>query len=75
MFHNFKRIISSKKLRKKVRLDKLCKKVKESNDEIIKNIISGIDKRFIIVCGPCGADDSDAVLEYALKLKELSLNT
>ena len=73
MFHNFKRIISSKKLRKKVRLDNLCKKIKESNDEIIKNIISGIDKRYIIVCGPCGADDSDAVLEFALKLKELSI--
>jgi len=73
MFYNFQKIISAKKLRRKIRLDKLCKKVKESNDEIIKNIISGQDKRFLIVCGPCGADDSDAVIEFCLKLKELSL--
>lgn len=73
MFHNFKKIISSKKLRRIVRLDNLCKKVKESNDEIIKNIISGSDKRYLIVCGPCGADNASAVLEYCMRLKELSL--
>lgn len=27
----------------------------------------------MIVCGPCGADNADAVLEFCLKLKELSL--
>lgn len=73
MFKKYEKIITPKKLRKKIRLDKLCIKVKRANDEIIKNIISGRDKRFLIVCGPCGADNSDAVLEYCLKLKELSL--
>ena len=73
MFQKYEKMVTPKKLRKKVRLDKLCKKVKETNDEIIKNIISGKDKRFLIVCGPCGADNSDAVLEYCLRLKELSL--
>ena len=73
MFHKYEKIISSKRLRKKIRLDKFCRKIKESNDTVIKNIISGIDKRFLLVCGPCGADDPNAVLEYCLKLKELSL--
>lgn len=73
MFQRFEKIIKPDKLRKKIRLDKTSVRVKESNDRIIKDIISGADKRFLIVCGPCGADNADAVLEFCLKLKELSL--
>ncbi len=73
MFQKFDKIIKPDKLRKKIKLDKTSVAVKEANDRIIKDIIAGIDKRFLIVCGPCGADDADAVLEFCLRLKELSL--
>lgn len=38
----------------------------------IKNIISGEDKRLMVIVGPCSIHDIKAAKEYALKLKELS---
>ncbi len=73
MFVKYNKVITPKKLRKKVRLDKISKKIKESNDEAVKRIISGEDKRFLIVCGPCGADNFGAVIEYCQRLHQLSL--
>ena len=40
--------------------------------EIIKNILNGTDPRLLIIVGPCSIHDTDAAIEYALKLKELS---
>lgn len=39
---------------------------------IIKEILSGKDKRFLMIIGPCSIHDPDAAIEYAQKLKELS---
>lgn len=35
------------------------------------NIISGTDKRLLVIIGPCSIHDVDAALEYAEKLKKL----
>ncbi len=47
-------------------------KVKEHNDVEIKSVISGEDKRLLLLIGPCSADREDAVLEYIHRLKRLS---
>ncbi|MDD5770200.1 MAG: hypothetical protein PHE25_04465 [Candidatus Gracilibacteria bacterium] len=38
----------------------------------LQNIISGIDKRKILIIGPCSADFEDSLYEYAKFLSELS---
>ncbi len=38
----------------------------------IENILSGTDKRLIIITGPCSIDNLDASMEYADKLAKLS---
>jgi 3-deoxy-7-phosphoheptulonate synthase len=40
--------------------------------EVLKRILSGEDKRFIVVVGPCSIHDPKAGLEYARRLKELA---
>ena len=40
-------------------------------EEIIQ-ILSGQDKRFLVIVGPCSAWPSEAVLEYARRLKKLN---
>jgi 3-deoxy-7-phosphoheptulonate synthase len=40
--------------------------------EEIKAILSGEDKRMLLIIGPCSAWPEEAVLEYAQKLKELA---
>ena len=70
MFQRFEKIIKPDKLRKQIRLDKTPVRPKESNDRIIKDIISGADKRFFIFLCPCRANNNDAVFEYCLKFKD-----
>ena len=42
--------------------------VKTARDKEIREIISGSDDRFILVIGPCSADNEDAVLDYVHRL-------
>lgn len=37
----------------------------------IKNIISGDDKRLLLIIGPCSADNEDSVLDYIGRLKSI----
>lgn len=41
--------------------------------EIIKNILNKDDHRLLVVVGPCSIHDTKAALEYAAKLKKLSI--
>lgn len=43
--------------------------LKKSNDKQIENVISGKDKRLLLIIGPCSADREDAVLEYVSRLR------
>ncbi|XOD70092.1 MAG: 3-deoxy-7-phosphoheptulonate synthase [Sodalis sp. (in: enterobacteria)] len=38
----------------------------------IANIIHGRDPHFLVICGPCSIHDTDAALDYARRLKDLS---
>lgn len=49
-----------------------CIKIKKENDKIIQDIFEGRDDRFIVIIGPCSADDEDAVCDYMNRLKELN---
>ncbi len=40
--------------------------------ESVKNIIHGMDKRLLVVVGPCSINDPIAALEYASRLKKIS---
>lgn len=50
-------------------------KIKAERDETIKNIITKKDNRFLVIVGPCSADDEDAVCEYILKLAAVQEKT
>ena len=42
--------------------------------KIVRNIISKTDKRLLVVVGPCSIHDTDAAIDYAQRLKNLSLS-
>lgn len=48
------------------------RKIKEKRDGELKDIFLGKDSRFIVVVGPCSADNIDAVLEYVRRLAEVN---
>ena len=47
------------------------KEIKEQRDAEIKSIFEGESDKFILVIGPCSADNREAVLDYISRLKVL----
>lgn len=45
--------------------------LRESKEDEIKSIIDGRSDRFLLLIGPCSADNEDAVLDYLLRLKKV----
>lgn len=43
--------------------------VKKERDRTVKDILSGKDRRLLLLIGPCSADREDAVLEYLTRLR------
>jgi 3-deoxy-7-phosphoheptulonate synthase len=50
--------------------EKINRTIYESR-EVIKNILEKMDKRFLVIVGPCSLHDKEATLEYAKKLSSL----
>ena len=45
--------------------------LKKQRDAEIKDIISGASKKFILIIGPCSADNENAVIDYILRLRKV----
>ncbi len=43
--------------------------MKEKRDEEIKSILEGRDNRFMLIIGPCSADNDDSVIDYISRLR------
>ncbi len=46
-------------------------KIKEERDAIIQNIFEGKDDHFLLIIGPCSADNEEAVLDYMNRLAKV----
>ena len=53
-------------------LSQELKKVKKQRDEEIRRIFTGESDKFIVLVGPCSADNEDTVCEYVRKLKTVA---
>lgn len=49
-------------------LSEECAKKKETRDKEIRDVFTGADDRFLIIVGPCSADNEDAVMDYLSRL-------
>jgi 3-deoxy-7-phosphoheptulonate synthase len=58
-------------IKKEYPLSDNVKKIKAERDKEIADIFTGKDNRFILIIGPCSADNEDAVLEYMGRLKKV----
>lgn len=59
-------------LKKEMPMSDQAKAVKKARDQEIRNIFEGKDDRFIVIIGPCSADNEDSVLEYCHKLAQIN---
>ena len=48
------------------------KAVKAKRDAEIRDVFTGVSNKFLVIVGPCSADNEDAVCEYTSRLGELA---
>lgn len=53
-------------------LDTASIKLKENRDKEIRDVITGVSNRFLVIIGPCSADNEDSVLDYCNRLAKVS---
>lgn len=49
-----------------------CKKIKEERDLEIRKVLTGESDKFLMIIGPCSADNEDSVCEYVNRLARLN---
>ena len=47
------------------------KSIKQQRDEEIRRIFTGESDKFVVLVGPCSADNEDTVCEYVNRLKKI----
>ncbi len=58
-------------LKRQFPINKDIEKVKDERDIVLKNIFEGKDPHFLLIIGPCSADNEEAVLDYLTRLKKV----
>ncbi|OUP51158.1 3-deoxy-7-phosphoheptulonate synthase [Lachnoclostridium sp. An181] len=64
-------LFSPETLKEEYPLPDEFKALKKERDEQVKEILSGKSDRFIVLIGPCSADNEDAVCEYMERLAKV----
>lgn len=71
-YEKVRSVITPEELKQCYALSEEQKKLKQIRDEEIKDVIAGKSDKFIVVVGPCSADNEDAVCEYISRLAEVN---
>lgn len=59
-------------IKQEILLEKEFQKLKEKRDREIADIMTGKDDRFLLIIGPCSADNEPAVLDYCTRLAKVA---
>lgn len=69
--HLMKKIPTAKELQEEIPMTAELKKIKEERDRMIRQVFVGESDKFIMIIGPCSADNESAVLDYVTRLSKL----
>lgn len=69
-----KKLPTSEEVISELPLSDKYKEIKKNRDEEIRKVFENKDDRFILIIGPCSADNEDSVCEYIEKLAEIQEN-
>lgn len=72
MFEYIRKIMSPEEMLEKVPFGDSLQKIKKERDKQLCNILSGEDKKLLLIVGPCSADNEVAVCDYAMRLAGLA---
>ncbi|MBQ9064434.1 MAG: 3-deoxy-7-phosphoheptulonate synthase [Blautia sp.] len=70
-FEFIKKLPSPEEVRNQYPLSRDLINLKKERDEELRRIFTGEDDRFIVIIGPCSADNEDAVCDYLSRLRRV----
>ncbi|MCA9395979.1 MAG: 3-deoxy-7-phosphoheptulonate synthase [Candidatus Omnitrophica bacterium] len=70
-FEYLHRLPSADEIKKELPVSEKLARLKESRDEEIRQIIDGRSDKFLLIIGPCSADNETSVAEYCARLRKV----
>lgn len=70
-FHFIKKLPTPDEIRREYPLSEKVSKIKEERDAMIQDVFTGVSDKFLVIIGPCSADNEDAVCDYVNRLAKV----
>ena len=71
-FEFIKKLPTPDEIRKEYALPAELDKLKQERDREISDVITGKSSKFLVIIGPCSADNEDSVCDYVNRLAKLN---
>ncbi len=71
-FSYLRELPKPEEIKRQYRLSEKLTALKAERDKKIADVITGADDRFLVIIGPCSADNEDAVLDYVSRLSPIA---
>lgn len=71
-FEFIKKLPTPDEIRDQFPLPADLRRVKEEKDQEIRDVITGKSNKFLVIIGPCSADNEDAVCDYVARLAKVN---
>lgn len=71
-FHYVRNVITPEEVKNQFPMSDFGNQIKKERDERIKEVFTGNSDKFLVIVGPCSADNEDAVLDYLSRLAKVS---
>lgn len=72
MLKKVKTLLSSEEVKQLTPVSEKLRAIKEDRDRQAEAILTGADKRKMLIIGPCSADNEDAVCDYVARLAKVA---
>jgi len=71
-FEFIKKLPTPDEIREEYALPEELKKIKQERDSEIRDVITGKSNKFLVIIGPCSADNEDSVCDYVSRLSKIN---
>lgn len=70
-FKFLKQLPTPEEIKKEYGLSETAARTKKERDKMVSDIITGVSDKFLVIIGPCSADNEDAVCDYISRLTKV----
>lgn len=71
-FNYVKKVMTPEELKNAFPMSEYATRIKKERDSQIKDVFTGASDKFLVIIGPCSADNEDSVLDYLYRLTKVA---